>query len=205
MVKLFRMFLFVLLCIVAVACSTSRTSRVDVDDDILKDTEVSSKDLRTMARNMAEDILQAPQIKERIKKELPPAKIAFAKMTNKTRDYDFDEWEILTQIRGYLIQYSRGYMTFLESEKIQSIVSENTGKEQSADLDSLFQAAPDLYKADYILTGRAYTKEQRTKDMSTKYHSYTFWLTHVPTRAIVWQQDYEVKKASDPGALYGRE
>lgn len=205
MLKAFYVFLYAIFCVLVISCSTSRTSRVDVDDDIVKDTEVSSKDLRTMARNMAEDLLQAPQIKERIKKELPPAKIAFAKMTNKTRDYDFDEWEILTQIRGYLIQYSRGYMTFLESEKIQSIVSENTGKEDNSELESLFKEVPDLYKADYILTGRAYTKEQRTKDMTTKYHSYTFWLTHVATRAIVWQQDYEVKKASDPGALYGRE
>ncbi len=205
MLRKFYLLFFILLCSLAVSCTTSRTSRVDVDDDIVHDTEVSSKDLRTMARNMAEDILQCPQIKERIKKELPPAKIAFAQMTNKTRDYDFDKWEILTKIRGYLIQYSRGYMTFLESEKIKDVILENTGQDKEEDLESLFKLVPDLYKADYILTGRAYTKEQRTKDMTTKYHSYTFWLTHVGTRAIVWQQDYEVKKASDPGSLYSRE
>lgn len=192
-------------CFFWLSCSTSKTSRVDVDDDVVQDTEVSSKDLRTMSRQMAEDILKCPPIKERINQNLPPAKIAFAQMTNKTRDYDFDRWEILTQIRGHLIQYSRGYLTFLESEKLKETVAETTGKTETEETESLFKLNPDLYKADYLLTGRAYTKEQRTKDMTARYHSYTFWLTHVPTRAIVWQNEYEVKKASDPGLLYGRE
>lgn len=199
------LYLTVALFCVCSGCSTSGTARVDVDDDSLQDTKMSSQDLRTMARQMAEDILQCPQIKERIKQNLKPAKIALVKLTNDTRDYDFSPWETLTKIRGYLIQYSRGYITFLESEKLKEVVAESSGYGKPNDTESLFKSNPHLEQADYVLTGRAYTQEQRSQDKSSQYHNYTFWLTHVATRVIVWQNEYEAKKVSHQGLLYGRE
>lgn len=197
------LYITALFCLAAVGCSTGKTQRVDVDDDIAQDTELSSKDLRSMSRKMAEDLLQCPQIKDRINQKMKPAMIAFAGLTNETRDYDFSPKETLLKIRGYLIQYSRGYVTFLESEKLEQTIENYTGSKVN-DKESIFVQNPYLEKADYLLTGNAYAKKQQTKDMVTKYHSYTFWLTHVPTRTIVWQNEYEVKKAAEMGTLYER-
>lgn len=203
--KTILMCIFILILVQGCGSSASRTSRVDIDEDVIQDTDISSKDLRAMSRKMAQDILQCPQIKKRIQRDLPPAQIAFVKITNETRDYDFSEWEVLTKIRGYLLQYSRGYITFLESEKLKETVAEYQGTSAGVDTESLFKLNPNLKKSDYLLTGRAFTKKRTNKDMVVQYHSYTFWLTHTATRTIVWQNDYQVQKASDMGSLYGRE
>lgn len=60
--------LFICACII-LSCSTAKSNRVDLDNDVVNDTELSAKDMRTMVQKMAEDILQVDQIKDRIKKE----------------------------------------------------------------------------------------------------------------------------------------
>lgn len=218
------LFLMVLLAVASCA-SGSKTSNVAIDEEPVPGLGISSKDLNAMSRQMAESILQCYQIKERIAQKMDPAKIAFAEMTNETRDPDASPYQLLTEIRTNLIKHARGYLTFLEAEKIDQIAKENAvafadqsaksgtfydkiktvGGDKTVDLGHLLQVCPDLQKADYILTGRCFTKRQTSADKVSEYHVYTFWLTHVATRVIVWQDDYKVKKLADKGALYGRQ
>lgn len=186
-------------------CKTSSSGQIDVDEDVSRDTKISSKDLRTMAKSMAQDILQCPQIKERIKQKKDPAVIAFAEITDETKDYDFSPMQLQTAIRGELLEHARGYVTFVESEKRDDRLKIQTGVDAKDAKESVYKVNPNLVKPEYMLTGRAYSKRTRTEDVMTQYHAYTFWLTHVETGVVVWQNEYEVKKGVDTGTLHGRE
>jgi len=187
----FSFLVAVALLSLAIAGCTGTVTRRPVDDEVIKTTDATEVDMRTMCERMARSLIELPQI---ARAKNPPM-IAFLEMQNRTLQ-DVDSYNLLSSIRKKLIQHSGGKFVFLDREAIEELKKERrmkrTGQVTSSGEDN-------LRGVDFFLSGRAYSTERRRKGVREVYHRYSFRLTHAETSAIVWEDDYEFKKAAEEG------
>ncbi len=177
------------------ACIVGSAGRVDVGDEVIKDVEASDVDIRAMAREMAGAILEAPAVMNR-----PGAVvIAFLNIENRTLTTDFNSDNLLSKIRQDLIQYSGGKLTFLDQNHVNAVLAERDRKRSGAVTSS---ERLDLPGTDFFLTGQAYSQRKSAGAAMQAYHRYSFRLTNAETGVIVWEKDYEFKKAGARGSAY---
>ena len=174
-----------------IAGCTGTVTRRPVDDEVIKTTNTTEVDLRSMCEKMARSLVDLPQIAQA---KNPPT-IAFLEMQNRTLQ-DVDSYNLLSSIRKKLIQYGGGKFVFLDREAVEELKKERrmkrTGQVTSSGEDN-------LRGVDFFLSGRAYSKERRYKDLREVYYRYSFRLTNAETSGIVWEDDYEFKKAAKEG------
>ncbi len=190
MLKRMHMTLAVALLAVVVGCST-RTVRVDPDQEPENRwgyTGTSSQDLRTTAQKMAEAILQVPQI---VNAQNPPT-IAFVPMKNNTSEY-VDTSAFQDQIRGILIKYAGAKVRFVDRQ-IQAKILQERGLKREGVVGSAGEKT--LLGVDYFLTGQIDGIDTRGRGRQSTYMRYSFRLTDAESGAIIWQDQYEVKKAA---------
>ena len=177
----------ILLGSVVLGC-VGTVSRVDIGDEPIKDVEASDVDVRAVARQMAEDIIQLPSIQS----PSEPVHIAFLTLENRTTDPDFYSYNILSKIRQDLIAYSQGKAIFLDDRATDAILAERDRKRAG---QATSTKREDLPGVDYFLAGIAYSdRKADAKGGVSAYHRYSFRLTDAETGEIVWENDYEFKK-----------
>lgn len=191
----FRTFHIVLVFLTVPGC-LGTVSRVHIDDEPVKDVEASDVDLRAMAREMAEHLLEL----EIVKQHPGAVKIAFLTFSNRTLTVDFDSNNLQSLIRTQIVSSSNGKILFLDRELSDAIYAERDAKRSGQRTSSKRE---DLPGADLFLKGEAYSmRKADTKGRISAYHRYSFRLTDTETGVVVWERAYEFKKHGRRGAVY---
>lgn len=174
----------------------AKTNRVDVaTDEPFSDTETTSKDLISVAQNMARSLIQLPQISSA---KLPP-RIAFADVRNETNEI-INKNLFIEKMRTLLLKNARGRMTFLDREISEQILAERSAKRAGRISSS---GSRQMLGADYFLTGKLSSIDKQAGGKRSTYTRYAFRLTDAESTAILWEDEYEVKKVGKAG-LYDR-
>ncbi|MCK5269435.1 MAG: hypothetical protein KAJ46_01570 [Sedimentisphaerales bacterium] len=179
--------------VVLVGC-TGTVTRRPVDDEVVKTTDFTEVDIRSICEKMARSLIDIPQV---AKAKSPPT-IAFLQMKNRTLQ-NLDSNNLLGSIRKKLLRYGEGKFTFLNRDIVEKIKRERRMK-RSGEVSSSTQTG--LYGADYFLSGQAYSEERRNHGIREVYYRFSFQLTNAENSAIVWEDDYEFKKAAKSGTAY---
>ncbi len=163
------------------------TSRVDVaSDEPFSDTETSSKDLITVAQQMSSSLIMLPQIQN----AKNPPRIAFADVTNETNEI-INKNMFIEKMRTLLMKHAAGRMVFLDRELSQQITNERTQKRSG---EVTHAGLRSKMGADFFLTGKIASLDKQSGGRRSTYTRYAFRLTDAESTAIVWEDDYEVKK-----------
>ena len=171
---------------VAAGCA-GQTARMDLDseDDALLGG-IGSKDFRTACFEMAQSMVRLPQIQNAAK----PPTIAFVDMVNNS-DELLNADDLLYKMRTELIKNSGGRMLFLDRDIIEQIRSERRDKQRGKVTTS---GGKPVYGADFFLAGRVESIRRSRGRTQTKYMRISVRLTDASSSAIVWEDDYELKK-----------
>lgn len=171
------------------SCSTT-SHRVDLDSDVLSgDTGINSKDFRTVCEQMARSIIQIPQIAN----AASPPRISFVKVRNMTSE-PLDKDMFSTKIRTLLLKNSGGKVLFVDrAEGVSSKIEDEREMKRSGELTASKMGAKS--GVDYFLTGEISSIDKMDGARKATYTIYSFRLTDAETSDIVWEDNYEVKKA----------
>ena len=171
------------------ACAPRGVRRMHVDQaSLAEDTGVSSQDLRTVTQRMARSLItihaiaQAPH----------PPRVAFLEMANRSNEI-LDTNMFLEKIRSQLIKYSGGRLRFLDRASVKVIIKEREAKR--AGLITSGKRAG-LAGADFFLTGVISSIDKARGAHRATYTRFSFRLTDAETSDIVWEDEYEMKKAA---------
>ena len=182
--------------LVMVCGCAGQTARMDVDseDDALVGA-LGSKDFRSVCFEMAQSLVQLPQIQ----RASSPPTLALTEMVNNS-DELLDSDAILYKMRTELIKNCAGKITFLDRDMTDQIKTEQRDKRLGK-----VTASGDRprYGADYFLAGRIESIRQTRGRRQTQYMRLSVRLTDAATSAIVWENDYEMKKLVRAG-VYDR-
>ncbi|HPD32498.1 MAG TPA: hypothetical protein PLL20_21095 [Phycisphaerae bacterium] len=184
------------ICFIAGCAATTETKRLAPDElsDIEYGTGLTSQDFRSIAQRMARSLVSLPQIQQ----SKNPPRVAFASVENNSSDY-IDGDTFLRKMRTELVKHAEGRLVFLDRDVIQQIEKENRDK-AAGKRTSSGEGTP--YGADFFLTGTIDSIDRVTGSGRTGYTRYSFRLTNAADSAIVWEDDYEIKKHSVAGAMY---
>jgi hypothetical protein len=168
------------------------TNRVDVaSDEPFSDTETSSKDLTTVAQQMAASLIQLPQIQN----ASTAPRIAFADVKNETNEI-INKNMFIDKMRTLLLKNASGKMIFLDREISEAITSERQAKRSGTLTTS---ASKGRMGADFFLTGKLSSIDKQAGGKRSTYTRYAFRLTDAESTAILWEDEYEVKKVGSAG------
>ncbi|MBU1862837.1 MAG: penicillin-binding protein activator LpoB [Candidatus Omnitrophica bacterium] len=167
--------------------------RIDVDSSYISDVTTDSQDLRSICQTMARSIINLYQIANAVS----PPRIAFLEMVNRTTE-DIDSYNLLDSIRTQLVKNSGGRVIFIDRERINAIMREREMKRSG----TVGSSAPKVLSGvDYFLTGRAYSDMKAFKGMREAYYRFSFRLTDAESGDIIWEDEYEFKKAGRLGFM----
>lgn len=173
-----------------------KTQRVDPDaspEDAWGSTTTSSQDVRTVADMMARDLLRIPQIQS----AATPPTIAFLEVKNNTSQI-IDKEVYLNSIRTRVLRQGGGKVAFLDRERFDSILAERKLKRGGIVGTS---GNKTLLGVDYFLTGVLDSVDKAYKRRRATYTRFAFRLTDAESGLIVWENDYEIKKAGRAGTF----
>ncbi len=181
---------------VAVFGCTANTNRVSTaSDEPFSDTETSSKDLNAVAQKMARSLIGLHQIQA----AKTPPRIAFSDVKNETNEI-INKNLFIEKMRTLLLRNSQGKMIFLDREISKDVSNERSAKRSGSLSSGKMKARAG---ADYFLTGKLSSIDKQSGGQRSTYTRYAFRLTDAESTAIVWEDDYEVKKIGEAG-LYDR-
>jgi len=172
------------------------TARMDLDseDDALLGA-MSSKDFRSVCFQMAQSLIRLPQIQ----RAANPPTLAFTEVVNAS-DELFSADDLLYKIRTELVKNCGGKIVFLDRDNIDQIRNERRDKDLGRVTAS--GAAP-VYGADYFMSGRVESIRRSRGRTQTQYMRLSVRLTDASSSAIIWEDDYELKKLVRAG-VYDR-
>lgn len=179
------------------ACSDKPHSygrqRPPVDELDARDRGLQSKDVVDASDKMAMDLLRIPEI------NASPTQltVVFTGMENQSSKPTVNYQIFLERLRVNVAQQGRGRLAIIDNrDRVANI--------QSRELDSQAPApnfgqggmpqgavGPGGIQPEYALYGRVYDMPNR----GTNYFLFTFELTNLRTRQMVWSNQYEVKVA----------
>lgn len=175
---------------------TGETKRMDPDQmsDIEFGTGITSQDFRSISQRMARSLVQLAQIQN----ATTPPKIAFSQVVNNSNDY-VDGDAFLRKMRTELIKNAEGRMVFLDRAIIDEIERENREKARGKRTAAGEQIP---LGADFFLTGAIDSIDRVAGAGRTQYLRLSFRLTDAGSSAVVWEDEYEIKKHSTTGVMY---
>jgi PBP1b-binding outer membrane lipoprotein LpoB len=147
---------------------------------------VDSQQYRTICLQLAQSLVRIPQIQNAAN----PPKVVLTKVTNKSNEI-FDVDSVPHKIRKELVKNCGGKITFLDREQLEQVIQERQAKENGTVTSS--GNAP-MLGADFFLTGRVEGIDTGSGRNLTRYIRFSLRLTDAATTAIVWEDDYELKK-----------
>lgn len=180
-------------CLLAACGCAGQTARMDLDseDDALLGA-MSSKDFRSTCFQMAQSLIRVPQIQ----RASSPPTVAFTEVINNS-DELLDTDALLYKIRTELIKNCGGKITFLDRDIIDQIRTERRDK----DLGKVTSSSDrPVYGADFFLSGRVESIRRTRGRRQTQYMRLSVRLTDTASSAIIWEDDYELKKLVVRGA-----
>jgi len=167
--------------------------RIDPDTTMITDVTADSQDLRTICQRMARSLINLRQISNAVSSP----RIAFLEMVNRTTE-DIDSYNLLDSIRTQLIKNSDGRVIFVDRERITAIMNERQMKRAG----TVGSSGPKVLSGvDYFLTGRAYSEMKALSGMREAYYRFSFRLTDAENGDIIWEDEYEFKKAGRLGFM----
>ena len=182
--------------LIVLAGCTGRTKRIHPDD--LSEEEVgtglTSQDFRSVCQRMARSLGQIPQIRQAAN----PPLVAIYPVVNDSNDY-IDGTDFARKMRKELIKHAEGRVTFLDRELTEAIEDENRAKRRGKITSG---TETTRHGADFFLTGDISSIDRVAGGAATTYYRLSFRLTNAATSVIVWEDDYEIKKASTIGTMY---
>ncbi len=192
----YRMMILPVVLVGLLAGCTGKTKRLSPDElsDIEIGTGLTSQDFRTVAQRMARSMIGLPQIQN----ATTPPKLAFISVDNRSNEY-IDGDAFLNKMRTHMIKYAQGRIVFLDRAVIAAIEKENRDKQRGKRTASGEQTP---YGADFFLTGMIESLDKVAGAGHTTYLRLSFRLTDAGSSAIVWEDDYEIKKHATTGMMY---
>ena len=180
---------------VMIGC-TGETKRMDPDQmsDAELGTGITSQDFRSIAGRMARSLVTLPQIQS----ATAPPKVAFASVVNNSNDY-IDGDAFLRKMRTELIKNAEGRIMFLDRALIDQIDRENRDKARGKRTASGEQIP---LGADFFLTGVIDSIDRVVGRGRTTYLRLSFRLSDAGSSAVVWEDEYEIKKHATTGIMY---
>ncbi len=181
---------------VLVAGCTGETKRMDLDQNSEADmgAGLTSQDFRSISQRMARSLVTLPQVQN----STTPPKVAFATVANNSNEY-IDGDSFLRKMRTELVKNAEGRVVFLDRAVIDQIDKENRDKTRGKRTASGEQIP---LGADFFLTGTIDSIDKVAGAGRTQYLRLSFRLTDAGTSAIVWEDEYEIKKHSTTGVMY---
>lgn len=175
---------------------TGQTKRVHPDDlaDEERGTGLTSQDFRSVCQRMARSLVRIPEIQQ----ASSPPFVAIESVVNDSNDY-LDATEFARKMRKELIKHAEGRIRFLDREIAETIDDENRDKRRGKFTGGAEKAR---HGADFFLTGRISSIDNAAGKGMTSYYRLSFRLTDAADSLIVWEDDYEIKKASTVGSMY---
>ncbi|MBN1492600.1 MAG: hypothetical protein JW938_00485 [Candidatus Omnitrophica bacterium] len=168
-------------------------NRIDVDSALIADVTTDSQDLRAICQTMARSIINLPQVANAVS----PPRVAFLEMVNRTTE-DIDSYNLLDSIRTQLVKNANGRVIFVDRERIDSILKEREMKRAG----TVGSSGPQVLSGvDFFLTGRAYSEMKAYQGARQAYYRFSFRLTDAETGDIIWEDEYEFKKAGRLGFM----
>jgi len=188
----------VTVCIIVISFigCTGTTTQLNPDElsNIEQGSGMTSQDFRSVAQRLARSLIVLPQIQD----ALTPPKIALARVTNKSDEYINGDM-FLNKMRTDLIKHSQGKIIFLDRSIIEVIEKENRDKSRGRRTTGE-QKTP--YGADFFLTGTIESIRNVAGRGKTTYLRYSFRLTDASSSAIIWEDDYEIKRHLKSSVIY---
>lgn len=160
-------------------------------------TGIESQDIVRATDKMARGIMQIPQI---VGAQNAPC-IVLDPVINNT-SFTINKDMFLQRIETGLIRQAAGKVTFLERERMKTLEHERDLKRAGQVTASADPNAVEFKGADFFLTGTLSSLTTRTSAGRSDYVMCTFKLLDARTSAIVWQDDYEMKKQGLEDAAY---
>jgi len=188
---------FALVCAaVGTGGCTGETHRMDLDQasDIELGTGITSQDFRSISQRIARDLITIP----RIQNATTPPKVAFSSVVNNSNEY-VDGDAFLRKMRTDLIRNSDEKIVFLDRVIIDQIEKEKRDKDRGKRTASGDEIP---LGADFFLTGTIDSIDKVAGSGRTTYWRFSFRMTDAATSAIVWENEYEVKKHATTGIMY---
>jgi PBP1b-binding outer membrane lipoprotein LpoB len=180
--------------LVATGC-TGSTKRIDPDR--LSDKEVgtglTSQDFRSVCQRMARSLTAIQEIQNA---NSPPT-VAIEPVVNRSSEL-IDGTEFARKIRTEMIKHAEGRVQFVDRELTKAVEEENRAKRRGK------VTGDDAVRegADYFLTGRIFSIDSAMGKGATSYFRLSFRLTRADSSVIVWEDEYELKKAATTGNVY---
>lgn len=184
-----RLTLSAVLCLALLSgCNAGRTQRVDLDAELVRDSQGTSvQDYRTVADKMARSLIQLPFIHTA---KTPPT-IAFVSVENRSNQY-IDTKAFQEKIRTNLLRNCAGKLYFLDRTSLAAIQQERQLK-GSGEFSSKKSGKEKIIGADYFLTGSIHSINKLSGTGKTEYMRYAFRLTDANNSLIVWEDEYETR------------
>ena len=173
-----------------VGCAEQGRVPVDREDPFIS-TTTDSKDVETVAQQMAREIVTVPQIANA---QTPPT-IAFAKVENRS-SVPLDTKMFLEKIRTLLMKNTGGKIAFLNRDKAEEIYRERDMKRSGEVAGGPKKA---VLGADYFLTGTVSAIDKGDGKWRSTFMRYEFNLTDAESSQLIWANEYEVKKVGKKG------
>ncbi len=174
---------------------TKKTTYVDPDAyGAVEGTGLEARDVRAVARQMAEELLVSPTIQSF---EGAP-RLAVLPVKNRSR-FLVDQEIFTTLITDLLIQNASGQLAVLNRDIVEQIVAEREMKRQGQVDSSGFKA---MAGADYFLEGEVRSLSASNADAQSDYVVIRFQLTDAETGIVSWSNSYEMKKEGSWGVMY---
>lgn len=175
---------------------TGETKRIDPDQgtDAELGTGITSQDFRSVSQRMARSLVTLPQIQN----ATTPPKVAFAPVVNNSNDY-IDGDAFLRKMRTELVRNAEGRITFLDRAIIDIVEKENRDKERGR-RTAAGEGTP--LGADFFLLGTIDSIDRVAGAGRTQYVRLSFRLTDAATSAVIWEDEYEIKKHATAAFIY---
>ncbi len=175
--------------------NTSYSTTISPDqDDQLGGTGIESTDIGTVGRQMAESIIEIPEI---VNAQGMP-RIALLPVKNSTR-FVINKDIFTKKIRSELNKNARGKVRFLARDRMDDILAEREAKDSGL-VSSSKRAS--VKGADYFLTGELSGLAKAQGGHRSDYILMAFQLIDAETSEIVWEDIYEVKRVGTAGVIY---
>ena len=183
----------VLMGLLSVGCSHSAYVNPD-EPDALGGTGIDSQDVRTVAQEMARDIIGTPAIADAATKPI----IALLPVKNESAArVDTDLFTL--QLRNLLIKNAGSKVTFVARDRMPAIHMERDAKREGEVSSS---GEKQVSGADYFLTGTILGLHKSAAGQRSDYIYYSFELIDAESSNVVWANDYDTKKVGERGPLY---
>ena len=170
----------------------------DVDPDAPDriGSPIESRDIRSVARQMAERLLLCPQIERATKRP----RIAVLRVRNWTRHKDLDTRIYTDIMQAELLTHARDQIIFVDRSRLRDTERERALKE-GGEVDAA--AIKPKMGVDFFLTGDLRDHSLGSPKGITDYVVHSFKLINPDTNEAVWTDNFQTKRRSKRGSAYG--